>query len=65
LSFEDRDTAKKLFLKATNNDKLNKKETNQFFKEFDKEMKEIQSHILRLTDYDYITKTVPITKLFI
>lgn len=64
LSFEDRDTAKKLFLKATNNDKLNKKETNQFFKEFDKEMKEIQKIITKFTCYENIVKDVPQNKVY-
>jgi len=38
--FADRDTGKTLFLKATNDDKLNKKEKNAIFKAYDKEMKE-------------------------
>ena len=55
---------KELFLKSVNSDKRNLKIIHPLFVNFDKEMKEIHSHILRLTDYDYITKTVPITKLF-
>jgi hypothetical protein len=63
-SFDDRDTAKKLFLKATNNDKFNKKETNQFFKDFDKEMKEIQKILTKLTCYENIVKDVPQNKVY-
>jgi hypothetical protein len=47
--FADRDTGKTLFLKATNDDKINKKEKNQVFKDYDKQMKEIQKNNLVLT----------------
>lgn len=55
---------KQLFLKAVNNDKLNKKVTHTTFVAFDKEMKSIQQQLCALPDYDYITKTVPTSKLY-
>jgi len=55
---------KELFLKALNDDKLNKKETNKFFKEFDKECKDIQNQINALEEYQHIVKSVPDTKLY-
>jgi hypothetical protein len=62
--FSDRETGKTLFLKATNNDKLNKKEKNEIFKAYDKEMKETQKSLTKLTCYANIVKDVPANKLY-
>jgi hypothetical protein len=55
----DREKAKETFLKAINDDKINTKETNQFFKDFDKEMKKLQTSITNLDEYKDITSSVP------
>lgn len=55
---------KEQFLKALNDDKLNKKETNKFFKDFDRECKDIQKKITQLEDFEHIVKSVPDTKLY-
>jgi len=47
------------FLKAVNSDKTNKKISDKFFKEFDKECKVIQKYITSLKDYKHIVETVP------
>lgn len=52
--FSDREYAKKLFLEAVNNDKKNTKEKNKIFKNFDTEMKTIQSFICELKEYEDI-----------
>jgi hypothetical protein len=52
------------FLKAVNSDKLNKKITDKFFKDFDKECKDIQKKICELEEYQYITKHVPECKTY-
>jgi hypothetical protein len=62
--FSDRETGKTLFLKALNDDKLNKKEKNIKFKAFDREMKEIQKIITKLTCYKDIVADVPSNKLY-
>lgn len=62
--FPDRETGKTLFLKATNDDKLNKKEKNPIFKAYDKEMKETQKLLTKLTCYERIVKDVPTNKLY-
>jgi hypothetical protein len=62
--FTDRETGKTLFLKATNDEKLNKKETNPIFKAYDKEMKETQKALTKLTCYENIVKDVPTNKLY-
>ena len=49
--FDDRSAAKKLFLSAINNDKLNRKEKNSFFIEFDNEMKRISKQLCKVPDY--------------
>lgn len=51
------ETGKIAFLKSVNDDKLNKKIANKFFKDFDKEMKEIQKHVVALEDYKNIVST--------
>lgn len=58
------ENGKELFLKALNDDKLNKKETNMFFKNFDKECKIIQKQIIDLPKYKHIVDSVPETKLY-
>jgi len=55
---------KELFLKALNDDKLNKKEKNKIFKDFDKECKEIQNKINEIEQYAHIVNSVPDTKLY-
>lgn len=55
---------KELFLKALNDDKLNKKETNKFFKDFDRECKDIQKKISELEEYNHIVKSVPDSKIY-
>jgi len=50
---------KELFLKAVNDDKLNKKISNPFFKNFDKECKSIQQQLTKLDCYSHIVETVP------
>lgn len=62
--FSDRETGKTLFLKATNDDKLNKKEKNENFKKYDKEMKQIQKIITKLTCYENIVADVPTNRLY-
>jgi hypothetical protein len=51
------ETGKVAFLKSVNDDKLNKKIGNKFFKDFDKEMKEIQKYIVTLEEYKNIVST--------
>lgn len=55
---------KTAFLCAVNSDKLNKKITDKFFKDFDKECKDIQKKLCELEDYKYITKNVPECKTY-
>jgi len=62
--FSDRETGKTLFLKALNDEKLNKKEKNEIFKNFDKEMKEIQKILTKLTCYKELVADVPANKLY-
>lgn len=49
--------AKKTFLCAINNSKINKKVNNKFFKEFDKECKNIHKKILKLEQFKTIADT--------
>jgi hypothetical protein len=51
------------FLCALNNDKVNKKETNQFLRDFDKECKDIQKLITGLSEYKYIVDSVPESRI--
>lgn len=62
--FADREEGKKAFLKATNNDKLNRKTTNEVLKRYDREMKETQKMITRLTCYERIVADVPENRLY-
>ena len=52
--FDDRSVAKKLFLSAINNDKLNRKEKNAFFIEFDNEMKRVSKQLCKVSEYQHI-----------
>lgn len=62
--FADRDTAKTMFLKAVNDDNINKKEKDEGFKRFDKQCKEIQKILTKLTCYKDIVADVPSNKLY-
>lgn len=55
---------KTLFLKAVNDDKLNKKCTIQLFKDFDKECKRIQQQLYTLDNYKHIVESVPDSRLY-
>jgi hypothetical protein len=55
---------KTAFLKAVNDDKLNRKITNEFFKKFDKECKELQKAITELECYKHIVDSVPIVRTY-
>lgn len=55
---------KGMFLKALNDDKLNKKEKHKFFKDFDTECKYIQKMITTIPEYSHIVNSVPETKLY-
>lgn len=61
---DDKDYAKKLFLKAVNSDKRNRTEKNQTFKNFDKEMKEIQFQLCNNPDFIDIVRSVPDTRKY-
>ena len=58
-SFPDRDIAKDLFNSAVNNDKKNYKEKNEFFRNFDTEMKRIQPLLTQMDEYLSIRSSVP------
>lgn len=58
-TFPDRESAKDLFLASVNNDKLNSKEKNDFFRKFDKEMKGIQMEITKQEAYQDLYDSVP------
>jgi len=55
---------KTAFLKAVNDDKLNRKITNEFFKNFDKECKELQKKITGLECYRHIVDSVPAVRTY-
>ena len=59
---EDRDYAKKVYLSAVNNDKINRKIKCKQFKLFDKEMKQIQKQLLSLDEYQHFLNEVPESK---
>jgi len=63
-SFSDRNEGKTAFLCSVNCDKLNGKISNKFFKEFDKEMKQIHEQLLDLEAYSEIIASVPEGKEF-
>ena len=58
------DEGKTIFLKALNDDKLNIKIKDDFFKAFDKECKMIQKAITSLPNYEHIVKTTPLDKTY-
>lgn len=55
---------KTAFLKAVNDDKLNRKITNDFFKNFDKECKQLQKAVTELECYKHIVDSVPIVRTY-
>jgi len=55
--FANREQGKSLYLNSVNNNKICKKEKNNTFKKFDAEMKEIQSQIIKIKDYEQIINT--------
>lgn len=55
---------KQLFLAALNDENLNKKIKDDFFKSFDKECKMIQSKINALPEYQHIAETTPEHRLY-
>jgi hypothetical protein len=58
------DGAKEIILKAVNSDKINRKNTDAFVKDLDKECKKIQVEICCLEKYAHITKHKPSTKTY-
>jgi hypothetical protein len=52
------------FLKAVNDDKINRKIKNPFFKDFDKECKILQKKITELSCYKHIVNSVPPTRIY-
>ena len=58
------DGGKIAVLKAVNSDKINKKNTDEFLKDLDKECKKIQVEICSLQKYEHITKHVPEVKTY-
>jgi hypothetical protein len=63
--FENREIGKVAYLKATNNDKINRsKELPIEFKKYDTEMKQIQKKLVVLEKYKELFKTIPETKLY-
>lgn len=52
------------FLKAVNDDKINRKIKHQFFKDFDKECKVLQKKITELSCYKHIVDSVPSTRIY-
>ena len=61
---EDKEYCKKIFLKAVNNDKINRSEKNKLFKDFDKECKNIQTLLCNNKTYKHIVDCVPAGKLY-
>lgn len=62
--FENKDDGKALFLSAINDCKINKKEKNKTFKQFDEEMKIIQQQITSRPEYQNIKSSVPDDKKY-
>jgi hypothetical protein len=58
------DEGKTIFLKALNDDKLNKKIKDDFFQKFDKECKMIHSKINQVEEFKHIVDSVPIDKTY-
>ena len=58
--FSNREKGKSMFLIATNNDVvLRGKNLPKFLKDYDKEMKDIQSKLVSLPDYKFLQDTIP------
>jgi len=57
--FEDRDEGKTAFLQAVNDNKPNRKITNKCFKNFEKEMRDLQQLITSIPEYQDIKSSVP------
>jgi len=55
---------KTAFLKAVNDDKLNKKISNEFFRNFDKECKVLQKAVTALECYKHIVDSVPLVRTY-
>ena len=62
LEFEE--DGKTNFLKAVNDDKINRKVQHKFFKDFDKECKQIQKEVTSLECYKHIVNSVPSTRMY-
>ncbi len=63
--FASRDTGKDAYLKATNNDKINRtKALPKEFKNYDKEMKDIQRKLAGIEKYKDLVATVPLDKAY-
>lgn len=60
----NREETKELYLKAVNDDKLNKKATDKNFKKFDAECKEIQKKLTSLECYKHICNSVPASRTY-
>ena len=58
------DGAKVAFLKSVNSDSVNRNVSDKFFKQFDKEMKDIQKQVLALPDYKNVAASVPHAKVY-
>lgn len=61
-TFADRDAGKKIYLSAINDNELNSKIKDKQFKLFDNEMKDIQTQIASLPEYQNIKSSVPSEK---
>ena len=58
--FENKDIGKTMYLISTNNDKSSRKPNlPQNFRNYDKEMKEIQKKLVKLTEYKDLFETIP------
>ena len=63
--FASRETGKDAYLKATNNDKINRtKALPKEFKNYDKEMKNIQRKLAGIEKYTDLVATVPVDKAY-
>ncbi len=63
--FESREVGKVAYLKATNNDKMNRsKKLPDEFKKYDLEMKRIQKGLIQKEEYQELFDTIPATKQY-
>lgn len=58
----NREVTKEMYLKAVNDDRINKKSSDKNFKKFDAECKEIQKKITELQIYKHICDSVPASR---